>query len=195
MSHHNDTAARALQARLAYLLDLDISPRLRPEERLLLAVLRQAVVDYFGDDPLEQLSAALYFAHSPLYRMTLRQFGLPDHTLPEGVDLSAFRREVPMNAEHMDPLQLETLVRQLSGTQLKIVLTMGLLSLPATTRKISLNCGLGRATVMAALDQLSRQGLVQRNDDAPHAEWSLGDEVRRVLAEVWGDGPHQIDHS
>ena len=190
MSHHNDTAARALQARLAYLLDLDISPRLRPEERLLLAVLRQAVVDYFGDDPLEQLSAALYFAHSPLYRMTLRQFGLPDHTLPEGVDLSAFRREIPMNAEHMDPLRLETLVRQLSGTQLKIVLTMGLLSLPATTRKISLNCGLGRATVMAALDQLSRLGLVQRNDDAPHAEWSLGDEVWRVLAKVWGDEPH-----
>jgi len=195
MSHHDDTTERALQARLAYLLDLDISPRLRPEERLLLAVLRQAVVDYFGDDPLERLSAALYFARSPLYQMTLRQFGLPDHTLPEGVDLSAFRREVPMNAKHMDPLQLETLVRQLSGTQLKIVLTMGLLSLPATTRKISLNCGLGRATVMAALDQLSRQGLVQRNDDAPHAEWSLGDEVWRVLAKVWGDEPHQIDHS
>lgn len=195
MSHHNDTTERALQARLAYLLDLDISPSLRPEERLLLAVLRQAVVDYFGDDPLERLSAALYFARSPLYRMTLRQFGLPDHTLPEGVDLSAFRRELPMNTEHMDPLRLETLVRQLSGTQLKVVLTMGLLSLPATTRKISLNCGLGRATVMAALDQLSRLGLVQRNDDAPHAEWSLGDEVWRVLAKVWGDDPHQIDHS
>ncbi|HOU41378.1 MAG TPA: hypothetical protein PK829_08925 [Promineifilum sp.] len=196
MSQHDDAGERALQTRLAYLLDLDISPSLRPEERLLLAVLRQAVVDYFGDDPLERLSAGLYFARSPLYRMTLRQFGLPDHALPEGVDLSAFRGDLPMNADHaLDPLRLETLVRQLSGTQLKVVLTMGLLSLPATTRKISLNCGLGRATVMAALDQLSRQGLVQRNDDAPHAEWSLGDEVRRVLAEVWGDGPHQIDHS
>ena len=70
-----------------------------------------------------------------------------------------------MNAEHMDPLQLETLVRRLSGTQLKVVLTMGLLSLPATTRKISGNCGLGRATVLAALDQLARQGLVQRDGD------------------------------
>ncbi len=195
MSQHDDTSERALQARLAYLLDLDISPSLPPEQRLLLAVLRQAVVDYFGDDPLERLSAGLYFARSPLYRMTLHQFGLPDHALPEGIDLSAFRRNDQMNADHaLDPLRLETLVRQLSGTQLKVVLTMGLLSLPATTRKISLNCGMGRATVMAALDQLSRQGLVQRNDDAPHAEWSLSDEVRRVLAEVWGDGP-QIDHS
>ena len=195
MSHHNDATARALQARLTYLLDLDISPRLLPEERLLLAILRQAVVDYFGDDPLEQLSAALYFARSPLYRMTLRQFGLPDHTLPEGIDRSAFRRLVSMNAEQIDPLQLETLVRRLSGTQLKVVLTMGLLSLPATTRKISLKCGLGRATVMAALDQLARLGLVQRNNDASYAEWSLGDEVWRVLARVLGDGPGQIDHS
>lgn len=195
MSHHNDATARALQARLTYLLDLDISPRLLPEERLLLAILRQAVVDYFGDDPLEQLSAALYFARSPLYRMTLRQFGLPDHTLPEGIDRSAFRRLVSMNAEQIDPLQLETLVRRLSGTQLKVVLTMGLLSLPATTRKISLKCGLGRATVMAALDQLTRLGLVQRNNDASYAEWSLGDEVWRVLARVLGDGPGQIDHS
>ncbi len=196
MSHHTDATARALQARLTYLLDLDISPRLLPEERLLLAILRQAVVDYFGDDPLEQLSAALYFARSPLYRLTLRRFGLPDHTLPEGIDRSVLRRLVSMNAEQIDPLQLETLVRRLSGTQLKVVLTMGLLSLPATTRKISLKCGLGRATVMAALDQLARLGLVQRNDDAPHAEWSLGDEVWRVLARVLGDAPHhQIDHS
>ena len=46
--HNSDTA---LQARLQYLLDLDISPELLPEQRLLLAILRQSVVDYFGDAP------------------------------------------------------------------------------------------------------------------------------------------------
>ena len=56
-----------LQARLAYLLDLDISPALSPDQRLLLAILRQAVLDYFGDDPLERLSAALT---SPVRRST-----------------------------------------------------------------------------------------------------------------------------
>ena len=53
------TDAAALQVRIDYLLDLDLPTNLPPEQRLLLAVLRQAVVDYFGDDPLERLSAGL----------------------------------------------------------------------------------------------------------------------------------------
>ena len=71
MNQHDHDSDQALQARLQYLLDLDISPELLPEQRLLLAILRQSVVDYFGDDPRQRLDAALYFAHSPLYRTCL----------------------------------------------------------------------------------------------------------------------------
>ena len=166
MSQHASDAA--LQARLQYLLDLDISPELTPEQRLLLAVLRQAVVDYFGDDPVEQLNAALYFCHSPIYFATLRLFNLPATLLPEGVDLTAFRRRDQMaETNEPDALRLETLVHQLSGTQLKVILTMGLLSLPATTRAIALNGGLVRQTTRAALEQLATKGLVHCDDDGP----------------------------
>ncbi len=190
--HANDTppaSDEALQARLQYLLDLDISPELPPEQRLLLAILRQSVVDYFDDDPLQRLDAALYFAHSPLYRATLSQFGLPETLLPEGVDLTGFRRREQMVAAHeMDPLRLETLVVDLSGNQLKVVLTMGRLPLPATTRRISLSCHLSRAAAKAALEQLAAQGLVTLHANGPRAMWSLGEEVRRLLAEMWGSG-------
>jgi hypothetical protein len=187
MMTDDDPTAKALQARMQYLLDLDISIGLPPEQRLLLAVLRQSVIDYFGDDPLERLSAALYFARSPVYKTTLQLFNLPDNLLPLGVDLSAFRKKENLSVNYeLDPLRLETLVRQLSGTQLKIVLSMGLLSLPAATRKISLNCGLTRSTVLIALDQLATQGLVIRHDDDTRVMWSLPESVRRVLDEVWG---------
>ena len=141
MNQHDRDSDTALQARLQYLLDLDISPKLLPEQRLLLAILRQSVVDYFGDDPVQRLDAALYFAHSPLYQTTLHQFGLPETLLPEGVDLTGFRRKETMTTTCMiTPLNLETLVRHLSGNQLKILLTMGLLPLPASTRRIGLAC-------------------------------------------------------
>ena len=185
MSQH--TSDEALQARLRYLIDLDISPELTPEQRLLLAVLRQAVVDYFGDDPLERLNAALYFTRSPIYQVTLHLFNLPATLLPEGVDLTAFRRREQMaEANEPDALRLETLVHQLSGTQLKVILSMGLLPLPATTRAIALNGGLVRQTTRAALEQLATKGLVRCYDDGQRPTWSISDEVRRVLAEVWG---------
>lgn len=187
MNKHDHDSDKALQARLHYLLDLDISAQLPPEQRLLLAVLRQSVVDYFGDDPLQQLDAALYFAHSPLYRATLHQFGLPETLLPDGVDLTGFRRQETMNvACEMTPLQLETLVRRLSGAQLKVILTMGLLPLPTTTRRIGLFCQLSRSATKAALEQMAAQGLVKLHDQGARAMWSVGDEMGRLLAEVWG---------
>ncbi len=184
-SDPNDSAA--LQARIDYLVDLDLPANLPPDQRLLLAVLRQAVVDYFGDDPLERLSAGLYFARSPVYRTTLQLFNLPENTLPLGVDLSAFRREEKMDDDFTPgALSLAGLVRRLTGTQLKIVLTMGLLPLPATTRQISLHGGLSRSTVIGAMEQLVRQELVRRHDDGLRPTWSLPDGVQRVLDEVWG---------
>lgn len=187
MNQHNHDSEKALHARLQYLLDLDISPELLPEQRLLLAILRQSVVDYFGDDPVQRLDAALYFAHSPLYQTTLSQFGLPGTLLPEGIDLTGFRRKEKMNiAPVIDPLRLETLVRRLSGNQLKVILTMGLLPLPAKTRQIGLACQLSRSATKAALEQLATQGLVEIDDSGVRALWSLGEEMQRLLGEVWG---------
>ena len=187
MNQHDHDSQKALHARLHYLLDLDISTQLPPVQRLLLAVLRQSVVDYFGDDPLQQLDAALYFAHSPLYRATLHQFGLPETLLPDGVDLTGFRRKEKVNmAREMLPLQLETLVRRLSGPQLKVILTMGLLPLPTTTRRIGLFCQLSRSAAKAALEQLAAQGLVELHDQGARAMWSVGDDMQQFLAEVWG---------
>lgn len=192
MDSNELTDDNELQARLQYLLDLDISGGIPPEQRLLLGILRQSVIDYFGDDPLERLSASLYFARSPVYQLTLQLFNLPVTLLPIGIDLSAFERKEQMSqAIEPDPLRLETLVRRLSGTQLKVVLTMGLLPLPAATRKISLNCALTRATVLSALEQLAAQGLVERHDQKENklaaTKWSLPEPVRKVLDDVWGD--------
>ena len=193
MNQHDRDSDTALQARLQYLLDLDISPKLLPEQRLLLAILRQSVVDYFGDDPVQRLDAALYFAHSPLYQTTLHQFGLPETLLPEGVDLTGFRRKEKMTTTCMiAPLRLETLVRHLSGNQLKILLTMGRLPLPATTRRIGLACQLSRSAAKAALEQLAAQGVMELHDQGLRVMWSLGEEVGRFVAGVWSA---QNDHS
>ncbi len=179
-----DEAQRATWMR--YLLDLEISPALPPAHRLLLGVLRQAVVDYFGDDPVQQFSASLYFATSPLYRATLQAFNLAESVLPLGVDLTAFRRKRKMNQQdEPDALQLETLVRELTGNQMKIVLMMGLMDLPVVTRKISLRCGLTRSTVLIALDHLETQGLVVRHEIDGRVAWSFPAAVGTILNEVW----------
>ena len=186
MNHNlsTDEAQRAIWVQ--YLLDLDISPELPPSHRLLLGVLRQAIVDYFGDDPVHQFSAALYFATSPLYRATLQAFDLAEDVLPLGVDVAAFRRKEKMNQQdEPDTLQLETLVRELTGNQLKIVLTMGLMDLPVVTRKISLRCGLTRSTVLIALDHLETQGLVVRREIDGRMAWSFPAAVDTILNEVW----------
>lgn len=171
---------------IEYLMDLDIPANLPPEQQLLMAVLRQSVVDYFGDDPWQQMDAALYFAESPVYQWTLQMFNLPVDLVPQGVDLRAYRREVKMNqANEIDPVRLETLVRDLSGLQLKIVLTMGLLELPVVTRKISMKCGVSRSTALTALEQMVELGLVVRQRVDGHAAWSFPDAVREVVEKVW----------
>jgi hypothetical protein len=174
-----------LQVRLRDLIENDIPTSLEPELRLLLAILRQSYLDYFGDDPWEKISAALYFAHQPLYRLTLEMLNLPENLLPLGVDLSDFKRKERMNNKYgSGPLQLETLVRELSGTQLKIILIMGLVKLPATTRTISLRCGLTRSTVLTMLNQMADQELVERDGDL-RPVWSLSAALRKVVKAVW----------
>ncbi len=168
------------------LLDMEIPATLSPDQRLLLAILRQSVLDYFGDDPTMRIDAGLYFARSWVYRLTLQLFNLPDDLLPRGVDLTDFRRKEKMNENYeSDPMKLETLVRRLSGNQLKIMLSMGLLSLPAVTRQISLKSGISRSTALGALVQMDELGLVVQHQIDGRAAWSLPDAARKLVDEVW----------
>lgn len=189
--HCNDSTDEDRQQWLGYLMDLDIPTTLSADQRLLLGILRQSVIDYYGDDPLERLDAALYFANSWIYKLTLQLFNLPDDLLPRGVDLTEFRRKENMDDSYnLDPLRLETLVRELSGTQLKIMLTMGLLPLPVATRKISMSCQVSRSTALVALNQMAAQGLVMRHEIDGRPAWSLPEEVRAVLEEMWRTRHH-----
>lgn len=172
-----------LQSQLQKLIDLDIPHRLEPEQRLCLAVLRQAVLDYFGDNPLQKQSAADYFAGSPMYQLTLQMFRLPSNLLPTGVGIG---REPEETAEDpVDLLQLETLVHELSGSQLKVMLTMGLLELPATAGKISKQCRLNRATVLSALAHLAEEGLVEAIDTGLYTIWDVPIPARQFLDTLW----------
>lgn len=167
------------------LLDMEIPVTLSPDQRLLLAILRQSVLDYFGDDPTMRIDAGLYFARSWVYRLTLQLFNLPDDLLPRGVDLTDFRRKEKMNEDYkQDPLHLETLIHRLSGNQLKIILSMGMLSLPAVTRQISLKSGVARSTALAALLQMNDLGLVEQHQIDGRSAWSLPDAVRRLVNSV-----------
>ena len=100
MNQHDHDSDQALQARLQYLLALDISPELLPEQRLLLAILRQSVVDYFDNDPRRRLDDVVYFAHSPLYRMKLAQLCLLETRLPVGSHLTGFWRSAAGKPAH-----------------------------------------------------------------------------------------------
>jgi hypothetical protein len=178
-----------LQERLQILIDLEIDHNLPPHQRLLLAVLRQAFIDYFAHDPDERESAADYFALSPLYPLTLSMLGFSEDVLPKGIKAADIqqRRDQMNDVQEPDGLRLETLVRQLSGSQLKVVLTMGLLSLPATAGKIAASCRMSRSTVIGALTQLEAQGLVDRQDRGAHQYWALPVVVIDLLDEIWGE--------
>lgn len=41
------------RTRIQSLIDLELSSGLAPYDRLLLAILRQAIIDYFDDDPTD----------------------------------------------------------------------------------------------------------------------------------------------
>jgi hypothetical protein len=174
-----------LQTRLQILTDLEIDRNLPPEHRLLLAVLQQAVLDYFLE-PVEWKSSIDYFALSPIYQLTLSLLGLPNDALPDGVDpiVVKTRREQIMMNKRVESLQLEMLVRQLSANQLKVLMTMGLMHLPASAGKIAAGCQLSRKAVQDALGQLSEQGLVERVEEKSYQYWSLPVIVAEVLSEI-----------
>lgn len=169
------------QSQLQQLLNLQVSNHLEPEQRLCLAVLRQAVLDYFGEDPTLKQSAADYFARSTLYKLTLQMLRLPVDLLPIGIDLGRH----PQDVEPVDPLKLETLVNELSGTQLKVMLSLGLLELPVSAGAISKQCRLNRATVLKALAEMAEQGLVKPLDSGLYTIWTVPAGARLFLDRLW----------
>ncbi len=183
MMEHESEERRAYLRRV---MAQEIPTALTPVQRLCLAILRQAVADYFGNDLQQREDAAQYFAHSPLYQSTLRLFGLPPDMLPEGMEL-IFSDTGEVVMPEKATLALETLVRRLSGTQLKVMMTMGLLDGPASAGRISRHCQLHRGTVMAALSQLMEEGLVESLEEKNYMVWTLPDEVRRLLSDMWGN--------
>lgn len=170
------------QSQLQQLLNVQISNELEPEQRLCLAVLRQAVLDYFGDSPELKQSAADYFAHATLYKLTLQMFRLPTDLLPIGIELG---RAPDDPAESVDPLRLETLVHELSATQLKVILNLGLLDLPVSAGAVARQCRLNRATVLKALAELAEQGLVKPLDTGLYTMWTVPAQAQRFLNELW----------
>lgn len=178
-SDQNDGLAQRLQM----LRDMEIHHNFLPEQRLLLAVLRQAYLDYYGDDPTEAQSAAEYFAHSPIYRLTLQACGLPEDVLPEGFEPEQLERHLSARIDPTDPeiVRLDVLVDRLPDKQIKIVLQMGRLSLPATAGKIAIGCQISRTAAAAALEQLYRQQLVQRHEIGTHHYWSLPSSIESML--------------
>lgn len=175
-----------IQERLRIVIDQEIPHQLLPEQRLGLAILRQAYVDYFRGDVHDRQTAAAYFAGSPLYLLTLRMFRKPDNWLPWGVVLRRTAEgELIMDEENEELTNLEALVRQLSGNQLKVVLTMGLMTLPAAAGSISKQCELNRATVINALKQLEMQGLVESHDNGHYVHWRLPADVDALLENIW----------
>lgn len=176
-----------LQERFQILLQNDIPTSMAPEARLLMAILRQSVLDYFHGSPLERYGAWEYFSASPLYILTLRVFNLPDDLLPAGVEVEKIYRRKVMETIEEDPLALKRLVRELSGAQLKVLLAMGgMLPLPGSAGMIANACGLNRTTAVVALEQLEKQALVSMELDGKARTWSLPAEVRAALQEVWG---------
>lgn len=174
--------------RLEHLLELGIDPSLPPEMRLLMAVLVRATLDYFDADPVEQRSAAEYFLGSWLYRVTLEVFGLPPDYLPEEITIAGLvERSYQLKEMGLDPelLRMKTLAAELTGTQLKVILTMGTLTLPATVAKIAAGCQLSRSATIAALLQLQEQGLAVCQVRGQRQYWLLPPEMAEKLTVVY----------
>lgn len=177
---------KELRERLENLLDVGISPRLPPEKRLLAAILVRATLDYFDLDPAERRSAAEYFLESWIYPRTLDLFGLPSDYLPKLITIAGLEERMSQMKDLIDPttLRVKTLVDQLSGNQLKVILTMGTLQLPAAAGKIAAGSQLSRSAVAAALNYLRGQGLVTCQEAGTRLVWSLPPAVANLLSEI-----------
>jgi hypothetical protein len=184
--------------------ELEPSRNAQPVERLLLAVLQQAVLDYFtGNEPLQR-DALRYFRESVLYRLTLQIFDLPRDTLPRGVLLdeiperplrvrSAARHVAPkskaISLDMMEEIQLNretisllTLMQTLKGNRLHIFLTVHLLAQPVSIADVVDISGISEDTVRRQMMELQAMGLLTKTSPAgAHKSWIVSRQAAKII--------------
>jgi hypothetical protein len=177
--------------------DLEPSRNREPIERLLLAILQQAVLDYFTGSERLQRDALRYFQDSVLYRLTLQLFNLPPDSLPQGVELDDIPSRLvvpPVTTEaeaeatieelHLNgqTVSLLPLMQMLKGNRLHIFLTIHLLEQPAGINDIVDMSGLSEDTVRRQMVELQEMGLLKQVSTAetPKA-WIVADGAAAIV--------------
>jgi len=181
--------------------ELEPSRNAQPVERLLLAVLQQAVLDYFTGHEKEQRDALRYFRESVLYRLTLQLFDLPPDTLPQGVQLDAIP-ERPLRgrsatADVMPEATLEdldlngqnisllSLMQLLKGNRLHVFLTIHLLDQPVSITDIVVISGISEDTVRRQMVELQEMGLLERAVTADaHKSWIISQQAATIVGQA-----------
>lgn len=186
---------------LTAIRELEPSRNLQPVERLVLAVLQQAVLDYFTADEQQQRDALRYFRESVLYKLTLQLFDLPRDTLPLGVDLD----EIPQSPERArtaaaelapeteelllndQSVPLLTLMRLLRGNRLHVFLAIYLLGRPVSIADVVDISGISEDTVRRQISELQDLGLLERQETGEaYRSWVIAQEAAGIIASRTG---------
>jgi hypothetical protein len=189
--------------------DLEPSRNRQPLERLLLAVLQQAVLDYFSGNKQQQRDALRYFQHSVLYRLTLQFFDLPPDALPQGVQPdtipgrpirvpAAVAPVVPeATGQSMNMLEdlhlngktisLLTLMQLLKGNRLHVFLTVHFLHQPVTTADVATVSGISEDTVRRQMIELQQMGLLEAVETAEISKsWVISQRAAAIITSQTG---------
>lgn len=169
---------------LTAIRELEPSRNLQPVERLVLAVLQQAVLDYYSNDENQQRDALRYFRESVLYKLTLQLFDLPADTLPLGVELDQIPQrpeqartaaaELAPETEELllndETVPLLTLMKFLKGNRLHVFLTIYLLGQPVSIADVVAISGISEDTVRRQIGELQDLGLLERYENGEIAK-------------------------
>lgn len=179
--------------------DLEPSRNAQPVDRLLLAVLQQAVLDYFTGSEKQQRDALRYFRESVLYRLTLQLFDLPPDALPQGVQLDSIPERtrsdrsaatdtmLEATLEDLDlnghTISLFNLMQLLKGNRLHVFLTIHLLEQPVSITDVVLVSGISEDTVRRQMGELQEMGLLDRVRTAEtHKSWVVSNQAVAIIA-------------
>jgi hypothetical protein len=191
--------------------ELEPSRNWKPVARLLLAVLQQAVLDYFSGTEKQQRDALRYFQESALYRITLQLFNLPPGALPQGVQLDEIpgrRSRVPSAAAQDRPetrdtdiplgifeelhlngetISLLTLMQVLKGNRLHVFLTLHLLDQPATIADVVYTSGISEDTIRRQIVELQEMGLLEFVETAEsYKSWVISHRAAAIIVNQTG---------
>lgn len=181
---------------LTAIRELEPSRNLQPVERLVLAVLQQAVLDYHSNDEVQQRDALRYFRESVLYKLTLQLFDLPRDTLPLGVDLDGIPQrpeqartaaaELAPETEELllndQTIPLLTLMKFLKGNRLHVFLTIYLLGQPVSIADVAVISGISEDTVRRQIGELQDIGLLvdYEKGEVPKS-WVIAPEAASII--------------